>query len=180
MQLPTGYQDSASAFFVPEDLRAHYEKLPQVPTKEHHKILEKYAKAKATELTTPSSSVEEYWSKYEQIMSTADFAEVLHSHYIYEAARRFHLFTKRTQEHEIRRKGSICPVCGEVTLDTPSNPLATRSLQFDPTAIGKRPHDLHSCIRCYLTALQIKTEEAQTEKIGRKTRREIVAKALGK
>lgn len=178
MQLPTRHTDETSDYYTPEHLRGHYEKLPPVPLQDHAKVMENYAKAKAGEYTTPGESATDYWARVDRLIAECDLSAALHTHYIMEAQKRYNLFTRLEEKREQRHLESVCPVCGEHTLETPDNPLDRRSLTLERIILLNKPQDFYSCLKCYLTAVQLYTEQAAKEKIGRKTRHDLVTKAL--
>lgn len=174
MKLPDNYQDRSRAFHIPEELVQHYATLPSVSGKDRENIIQRYAKDRAQETTSPKERLEVYWAQVEQNIEQADREAVMHAYYLAQARQRLSATEKRQAQIERRKLASVCPICGEVTLESPDNPLETRSLNYRKVGTYPKPTDLHSCLKCYLTVLELKTEKAQAEKLGKKTRKDIV------
>jgi hypothetical protein len=175
MKLPIDYDNKDSENFIPEELRKHYEELPPVPTKEVKAITERYARAFAAQSVEAGSSALAYWEQVDQVMAEGDTLRALHVHYLNKAAERQQKAIAREELLERKREESICPICLSETYSTPSNPLRRRSLTLEPVEMLQRAGELHSCLSCYLVAMQLRTQEALTEKLGKKTRLDLVA-----
>ena len=176
--LPEGYADKSSQFYIPEELRKHYEALKPVTGRELGKVMDKFARTIANSRVPQGADTRDYWDEVDNILAEADMKSALHIHYMQSAAVKY----ERDLEYQERRARSLessrCPHCETVTLHTPDNPVARRSTRLLAPALIEQPGDLTSCLMCYLAVMDAKAALAASERLGKATRKQIAEKIL--
>lgn len=178
IQLPEGYDDKSSQFYIPEEIRHHYENLTPVGGRDLGKVMEHFARTIANSRVPQGTDSRDYWDEVDNILAEADMKSALHIHYMHNAAVKYERDLKYQERHAKSLDRSRCPHCETVTLHTPDNPVARRSTRLLAPALIEQPGDLTSCLMCYLAVMDAKSALAVGEKIGKQTRKQIAEKLL--
>lgn len=176
--LPEGYSDKHSGFYVPEELREHYQALTPVSGKEMKGVMERFARTLANTRLSPEVEPRIYWDEVDSILAEADMRGSVHLHYLGKAAERYEKAVQYLERKELQTEQSRCPMCETVTITTPENPLARRSTRLIAPALIEQPGDLHSCLKCYLAVMEAKAALAGAEKVGKSTRKQLAERYL--
>lgn len=178
VSLPEGYTDKTSGFYVPEELRDYYQALEPVQGKDLGRVLEKFARTIANSRVPEGTDSREYWQEVDNILAEADMRGSLHVHYLGKAADKYQRALQYQERDARQTEKSRCPICDEITLHTPDNPVARRSTRLLAPALIEQPGDLNSCLKCYLTVMDSKSALAASEKVGKSTRKQLAEKVL--
>ena len=204
-KLPEGYSDPSSRYFVPEELRKHYESAKPVTRSQHQGLIETYSiHATALELNEEEGELFQAWqlnnsgqelppylkeqvrefiptfnARVRALADESPINEAKHFSYMNQAHKAWLRHQEWLEKDRKAKEQSTCPKCGVETYRDQLNQVTKRSLTFqDLNVYLATPGEFYSCAKCYRVALDILTSKDASERIQKKTRRDLVTEAL--
>lgn len=205
IKLPEGYSDPSSKYFVPEEFRKYYETAKPVTRSEQPGLIDRYSvHAVASSLTGEEAElfqalelrntgadippylvekIKEFLPTFQErvkaLAEESPIYEAKHFSYMNQAHRAWLKHQEWLDKDRKAREQSVCPKCGVETYRDQLNKLTKRSLTFqDLNVYLETPGEFYSCAKCYRVALDILTSRDASERIQKKTRRDLVTEAL--